>query len=88
MRASLMSYAARGFCSYVLAGKGDSFETVQELVASVRQGVLLDTCMVPAVGMVNRKGRPLVLNRYILDYWQHGSRRAIAKGNHISEGDF
>lgn len=68
------------------AGIGDTFESVRELVAAVTPGVLLNASMVPAMGMVNRKGRPLVLNRYILDYWKHGSRHALDKGNHIAPG--
>ena len=68
------------------AGVGDSFDTPEELISSVAHGVLLDRGMVPALGMVNRKGQPLVLNRYLLDYWKHGSLSAIIKGNHINEG--
>ena len=69
------------------AGRGDLFESVEDLVTSVRPGVLLDSCMVPALSTTNFKGRPLVLNRYILDYWEHGSKKALAKGNHILVGE-
>ena len=71
---------------HVLTGIGDAFETAEELAAAVRQGVLLDSSLVPVLGMSHRTGRPIVLNRFILDYWEHGSRRALNKGNHIAEG--
>ncbi|KAK9810560.1 hypothetical protein WJX73_000784 [Symbiochloris irregularis] len=69
-----------------LSGIGDKFDTVADLVLSVPPDVLLDKGMVPAMGMVNRKGRPFVLNRYILDYWKHGSKHALEKGNRIPQG--
>ena len=40
-----------------LSGRGDSFTSLDDLVRSVREGVLLDIAAVPTVTMVDRHGQ-------------------------------
>ena len=52
----------------------------------VRPGVLLDAASVPSVRNTDRHGHPVRLNRYILDFWSHGQKRALTEANGLREG--
>ena len=69
-----------------VAGHDEVFSSSQQLLQSVRPGILLDAASVPSVQMTDRHGRELPLNRYILDYWGHGQKQALVHANGLREG--
>ena len=71
---------------FVAAGHDERFTSVDQVVQSVRPGVLLDATSVPSVRMTDRHGRVLPLNRYILDFWGHGQKKALVLANGLREG--
>ena len=76
-------------CSALLscnAGQGEDFTSVEQVVQCVRPGVLLNGASVPSVRNTDRHGRPVLLNRYILDFWKHGQKRALQEANGLREG--
>ncbi|KAL4440400.1 hypothetical protein ABPG75_003401 [Micractinium tetrahymenae] len=70
-----------------LSGRGDDFSSMDDLVRSVRSGVLIDVATLPTVGMVDRHGQPVPLNRFALDYWKHGQKEALVAANGLREGE-
>ena len=69
------------------AGHAEDFSSLEEVVQSVRPGILLDAASVPSVHMTDRHGRVLPLNRYLLDYWGHCQKQALTLANGLREGD-
>ena len=59
---------------------------MEQVVQCVRPGVLLNGASVPSVRNTDRHGRPVLLNRYILDFWKHGQKRALQEANGLREG--
>lgn len=59
---------------------------MEEAVVCVRPGVLLDAASVPSVRNADRHGNAVRLNRYILDFWMHGQKRALTEANGLREG--
>ena len=53
----------------------------------MKPGLLLNASAVPQVRQITRQGAPVALNRYILDYWQHGQKQALVRYNYLREGD-
>ncbi|KAK9832186.1 hypothetical protein WJX74_002273 [Apatococcus lobatus] len=70
-----------------LSGMGDDFASPGELVRCVKPGLLLNANTIPPVRQVTRHGLPVALNRFVLDYWQHGQKQALVQANHMREGD-
>ncbi|PRW57760.1 DEAD DEAH box [Chlorella sorokiniana] len=70
-----------------LSGRGDDFSSMYDLVRSVRAGVLLDIASAPTVGMADRHGQAVPLNRFALDYYKHGQKSALVTANGLREGD-
>ncbi|GAB4814095.1 hypothetical protein N2152v2_001141 [Parachlorella kessleri] len=70
-----------------LSGRGDDFASIDDLVASVRAGVVLDVGALPSVAHVDRHGEPVPLNRYVLDYWKHQQKSALVEANGLRDGD-
>lgn len=68
------------------AGQGEDFKSVDLLVECVRPGVLINAESVSSVRNTDRQGRQVLLNRYILDYWSHGQKRALQEANGMREG--
>lgn len=52
----------------------------------MKPGLLLNASTIPQVRQVTRQGLPVALNRYVLDYWQHGQKQALVQANHLREG--
>ena len=73
--------------SLLRAGCKETFDSVEQLVQCVRPGVMLDAASVPSLRSTDRHGRPLPLNRYILDFWGHGQKTALVSANGLREGD-
>ena len=65
-----------------LSGKGDQFESVDELCASVRGDVFLEQAAIPKLGVEKE-----ILNAYLYDYWKHFDMSAIKEDNGIREGE-
>eukprot|EP00741_Cyanophora_paradoxa_P015740 tig00020904_g15196.t1 len=71
-----------------LAGRGDAFESAEELAACVREGVALEAASVPALpGPRQRAARGLALNAYLLDFYTHGQREELVAANRLRHGD-
>lgn len=52
----------------------------------MKPGLLLNASTIPQIRQVTRQGLPVALNRYVLDYWQHGQKQALVQANHLREG--
>lgn len=52
----------------------------------MKPGLLLNASTVPQVRQRTRQGIPVALNRYVLDYWQHGQKQALVNYNYLREG--
>lgn len=82
---SLVAKLAKAM-SIMCAGMGDDFASAGELVRCMKPGLLLNAATIPQVRPVTRHGLPVALNRYVLDYWQHGQKQALVQANHLREG--
>lgn len=69
-----------------LGGKGDAFDSAQELCWSARQGVFMQMAAVPVLDSKDRHGNPLPLNRHIVDFYKHGQKGLLTTANGIPEG--
>lgn len=67
-------------------GQGEDFRTAEQVVQCVRPGVLLSAATIPSVRTTDASGQQVLLNRYVLDYWKHGQRRALQEANGMREG--
>ncbi|KAJ3053624.1 hypothetical protein HK097_003817 [Rhizophlyctis rosea] len=72
-----------------LSGWGDEFRSVEDLTASVRNGVFLEVSAIPTMSkLVSRPvSEPAVLDAYLLDFFNHGQVEALIRGNGIRRGD-
>lgn len=69
-----------------LSGKGDKFESAQELCWFVRDGISMEVAYVPVLSARDRHGRRMPLNRHVLDYIKHGQKGLLTTANGIPEG--
>jgi ATP-dependent RNA helicase DDX60 len=67
------------------SGYGDSFPSIEELAATVRRGIYLDTHAIPSLDDIINPRQPL--NAYLLDFYIHGQTAALAAANGIRRGD-
>ena len=67
-------------------GGNETFGSAEELACVAQQGLLIDTAAMPSVRQIDRHGRDIALNRYILDYWAHTQKHALIHGNGLREG--
>ncbi len=88
--ASLRSRATPSMlCSpfVALSGKGDAFDRLAELLMCLQQRLQLHPNALPIMNDTDWRGMPLLLNAYVVDYFMHGQKRALARDNGILEGD-
>ena len=71
----------------VVAGRGEQFESVEELVQCLRPGVLIDAASLPCLSNTDRHGLAAPLNSYILDWWRHGQIKLLETANGLQEGE-
>ena len=67
-----------------LSGHGDNFQSVPELVKSVRKGLFLTEQAVPSMQSYQNS---LPLNAYLVDFFCHGQKEALNIANHIRGAD-
>jgi len=77
LKSSAVEYYARSTFS-ALSGKGDRFETPEELSDSLRRGVFIDKNLIATLNC-----DPDSLNAYIYDFYTHKSTKALIKYNHM-----
>eukprot|EP01128_Nolandella_sp_AFSM9_P007051 TRINITY_DN3766_c0_g1_i2.p1 TRINITY_DN3766_c0_g1~~TRINITY_DN3766_c0_g1_i2.p1 ORF type:complete len:1338 (-),score=435.58 TRINITY_DN3766_c0_g1_i2:267-3875(-) len=66
-----------------LQGKGDQFDTIEELVTGVREGVHVDRESIPYTDY----NPNTLLNRYGMDFFEHGQLSSIEQANRLRAGE-
>ena len=69
-----------------LSGLGDEFTTIDDLCSSTREGVVLESAVIPHLEIHPDESRT-PLNAYILDFYMHGSLDPLEKANGIRKAD-
>ena len=69
-----------------LSGLGDEFTTIDDLCSSTREGVFLESAVIPHLELHPDECRT-PLNAYILDFYMHGSLDPLEKANGIRKAD-
>ena len=71
-----------------LSGKGDKFVTVEDFIASVREGVYLDQSVIPSVPLPDStRSDEFLLNSYVYDYYMNGSLETLRILNGVNNGE-
>ena len=69
-----------------LSGLGDEFTTIEDLCSSAREGVFLESAVIPHLEIhPNESKKPL--NAYLLDFFMHGSIKPLEDANGIRKSD-
>lgn len=80
---SALKYSARS-AFVATSGRGDSFDTIDDLAHNTREGILIEASAVPSMDdFIN----PPVLDAYLLDFFKHGQVEALVNDNGIRRGD-
>lgn len=69
-----------------LSGLGDDFTTIDDLCSSTREGVFLESAVIPHLEIHPDETRS-PLNAYLLDFYMHGSIDPLEKANGIRKSD-
>jgi ATP-dependent RNA helicase DDX60 len=69
-----------------LSGLGDKFTTIEDLCSSAREGVFLESAVIPHLEIHPDETRT-PLNAYLLDFFMHGSVDPLEKANGIRKSD-
>jgi hypothetical protein len=69
-----------------LSGWGDGFTTIEDLCSSTREGVFLESAVIPHLE-VHPDENPTPLNAYLLDFYIHGAVDPLEKANGIRQSD-
>ena len=69
------------------SGYNDKFDTVEELVDTVRAGIHLKEHGVPSLGGFTTTDNKHPLNSYLYDFYMHGQTKALVKANGIRRGE-
>jgi hypothetical protein len=69
-----------------LSGLGDDFTTIEDLCSSTREGVFLESAVIPHLELHPDETRT-PLNAYLLDFYMHGSIDPLEKANGIRKSD-
>lgn len=69
-----------------LSGHGDDFSTIEDLCTSARQGVFLESAVIPHLELHPDESRT-PLNAYLLDFFKHGALEPLEKANGIRRSD-
>ena len=71
---------------FALSGLGDDFETIEDLCSSTREGVFLESAVIPHLELHPDETRT-PLNAYVLDFYTHGAVQPLEKANGIRKSD-
>jgi ATP-dependent RNA helicase DDX60 len=69
-----------------LSGLGDEFTTIDDLCSSTREGVFLESAVIPHLEIHPDESRT-PLNAYLLDFYMHGALDPLEKANGIRKSD-
>jgi ATP-dependent RNA helicase DDX60 len=69
-----------------LSGLGDDFTSIEDLCSSTREGVFLESAVIPHLEIHPDEIRT-PLNAYLLDFYMHGSVDPLEKANGIRRSD-
>jgi hypothetical protein len=69
-----------------LSGLGDDFTTIDDLCSSTREGVFLESAVIPHLELHPDETRT-PLNAYLLDFYMHGAIDPLEKANGIRKSD-
>lgn len=69
-----------------LSGLGDEFTTIEDLCSSTREGVFLESAVIPHLELHPDETRS-PLNSYLLDFYMHGSIVPLEEANGIRKSD-
>lgn len=69
-----------------LSGHGDNFNTIEDLCSSAREGVFLESAVIPHLD-IHPDENSAPLNAYLLDFFVHGSLDPLEKANGIRKSD-
>lgn len=69
-----------------LSGLGDDFETIDDLCSSTRDGVFLESAVIPHLEIHPDETRT-PLNAYLLDFYMHGAIEPLERANGIRKSD-
>lgn len=69
-----------------LSGLGDEFTTIEDLCSSTREGVFLESAVIPHLELHPDETRT-PLNSYLLDFYMHGSIVPLEDANGIRKSD-
>ncbi|KFZ08458.1 hypothetical protein V502_09341 [Pseudogymnoascus sp. VKM F-4520 (FW-2644)] len=69
-----------------LSGHGDAFPTISDLCTSSRAGIFLESALIPHISLHPTETRQ-PLNAYLLDFFAHGSVKALEVANGIRRED-
>ncbi|RDW71562.1 hypothetical protein BP6252_08125 [Coleophoma cylindrospora] len=69
-----------------LSGHGDDFKTIEDLCSSTREGVFLESAVIPHLEIHPDETRS-PLNAYLLDFFMHGSVKPLEEANGIRASD-
>lgn len=69
-----------------LSGLGDDFNTIEDLCSSARDGVFLESAVIPHLE-IHPDEMSTPLNAYLLDFYMHGALEPLEKANGIRKSD-
>jgi len=69
-----------------LSGHGDTFSTIEDLCSSTREGVFLESAVIPHLVLHPEETRS-PLNAYLLDFFKHGAVKPLEDANGIRKSD-
>ena len=69
-----------------LSGLGDKFSTIEDLCSSTREGVFLESAVIPHLKLHPDETK-FPLNAYLLDFYMHGSIVPLEDANGIRKSD-
>ena len=69
-----------------LSGLGDDFTTIEDLCSSTREGVFLESAVIPHLNLHPEETKA-PLNAYLYDFYMHGSVEPLEVANGIRKSD-
>jgi len=69
-----------------LSGLGDNFTTIKDLCSSTREGIFLESAVIPHLEFYPDEARH-PLNAYLLDFYIHGSLEPLETANGIGKSE-
>ncbi|KAH8807909.1 hypothetical protein F5884DRAFT_821438 [Xylogone sp. PMI_703] len=71
---------------FALSGHGDEMETIEDLCSSSREGVFLESSVIPHLEIYPDEMKS-PLNAYLYDFFMHGDENALVHANGVRKSD-